>query len=86
MVDIVDILFTIAAFGFTLSAIPQIIKLYKTKTANDVSLTRNQMIWSMLSITILGCIIGNLLFSIIMNTIQIILVTIMIFQIKRYRK
>lgn len=82
---IIDILFALGAILFTYSAIPQIKKLYRYKRADDISLTKQKILAVAISITIVACIISNLPISILVNSIQLILVIITMLQIKRYR-
>jgi len=83
---ITDILFTLAALGFTYSAIPQILKLRKVKDSTGVSLTRTRILVICIVITIIACILGNLLFSTIMNCIQLGFILTVMKQIKKYRR
>jgi len=78
--NLIDILFTIAAFGFTYSAVPQILKLYRTKQVVGISLLRQFLIFACVEITIAACLLSNLVFSMVMNIIQLIFVTTMILQ------
>lgn len=83
---ITDILFTLAALGFTYSAVPQILKLRRTKNSIGLSLTRNKIILVCIILTIIACVMSELLLSTIMNCIQLVFVIVVIYQIKKYRR
>lgn len=84
--NLIDLLFTIAAFGFTSSILPQIILIYKTKDVGGISLLRNYIMFTALEITIVACILSNLIFSTIMNTVQLVLMVIIIIMVLVYKK
>lgn len=81
-----DILFTLAALGFTYSVIPQMLKLKRVKDSTGVSLTRTRIIVACIVITIIACVLSNLLFSTVMNCIQLGFILIVMKQIKKYRR
>ena len=81
-----DILFTLAALGFTYSSVPQILKLYKIKNSTGISYSRHKILLICIVITIIACVHTKLWLSTIMNSVQLIFVVVMMWQIKRYRK
>ena len=81
-----DILFTLAAIGFTYSAVPQIIKLYKVKNSVDISYARHRIVLACVIITIIACVHTKLWLSTAMNIIQLIFVLVLMWQIKYYRR
>ena len=81
-----DILFTLAALGFTYSAIPQIIKLYKVKNSIGISYARHRIVLACVIITIIACVHTKLWLSTAMNIIQLIFVLVLMWQIKYYRR
>lgn len=81
-----DILFTLAALGFTYSAVPQILKLYRIKNSTGISFKRHKILFACIVTTIVACIHTNLWLSTIMNSIQLAFVIILMYQIKKYRR
>ena len=80
-----DILFTIAALGFTYSSIPQMIKLRRIKDSTGISYSRHKILFVCILITIGACIYTQVWFATIMNAVQLIFMVIMMWQIKEYR-
>ena len=81
-----DILFTLAAIGFTYSAVPQILKLYKVKNSIGISYARHKILLVCIIVTIIACIYTKLWLSTAMNSIQLVCVIILMCQIKKYRR
>jgi len=81
-----DILFTLAAIGFTYSAVPQILKLHRVKNSLSVSYQRHKIILACVIVSIAACIYTELWLSTAMNTVQLACVLILMYQIKKYRR
>ena len=81
-----DILFTLAAIGFTYSAVPQILKLHRVKNSFGISYTRHKILFVCVGITIIACIHTKLWLSTAMNIFQLTCIIILMYQIKKYRK
>jgi uncharacterized protein with PQ loop repeat len=81
-----DILFTIAALGFTYSSIPQILKLHRVKNSTGISYTRHKILFACIVITVIACVHTHLWLSTAMNTAQLGFIIILMYQIKRYRR
>lgn len=81
-----DILFTIAALGFTYSSIPQMLKLYKVRDSTGISYSRHKILFVCIVITIAACIYTQVWFATAMNFVQLIFMVIMMWQIKKYRR
>jgi len=86
MIGIWDIIMTVAAFGFTLSAVPQITLLHCVKKAEEVSLLRNVIIMTCVALTIVADYGLELWFAFVMNTIQLLLCSTVITQVIYYRR
>ena len=80
-----DILFTLAALGFTYSAVPQILKLHRVKNSVGISFKRHKILFACIVVTIIACVHTELWLSTIMNSVQLAFVIILMWQIKRYR-
>ena len=81
-----DILFTLAAIGFTYSAIPQILKLRRVKNSTGISYKRHKILLACVIITIVACVYTELWLSTAMNLFQLVCVIILMWQIKKYRR
>ena len=81
-----DILFTLAAIGFTYSAVPQILKLRRVKNSIGISYRRHKILLVCIIVTIIACIYTKLWLSTAMNSIQLVCVIILMYQIKKYRR
>jgi len=81
-----DILFTLAAIGFTYSAVPQILKLHRVKNSIGISYKRHKILFACIVITIIACIYTELWLSTAMNSFQLLCVIILMHQIKKYRR
>ena len=80
-----DILFTLAAIGFTYSAIPQILKLRRVKNSIGMSYTRHKILLACVIVTIVACVYTKLWLSTAMNSFQLLCIVILMYQIKKYR-
>jgi uncharacterized protein with PQ loop repeat len=81
-----DILFTLAALGFTYSSVPQMLKLCKVKDSTGISYTRHKILFACIVITIIACIHTHLWLSTVMNAVQLGFMIILMYQIKKYRR
>lgn len=81
-----DILFTIAALGFTYSSIPQILKLRRVKDSTGISYARHKILFACIVVTIIACIHTHLWLSTVMNAAQLSFIIILMYQVKKYRR
>lgn len=81
-----DILFTLAALGFTYSSVPQIFKLRRVQDSTGISYTRHKILFACIVITIVACVHTQLWLSTVMNSVQLGFLIILMYQIKKYRK
>lgn len=80
-----DLLLSISATGFTLSAIPQILLLFKTKNSANVSLLRSSIILGCLVLTVVASASLELWMTVLINGIQLWFVLALIILILKYR-
>ena len=79
-------IFYLPAILFLISGVPQIVKLIKTKSSNDISVSMYVITWVAVAIVVVSTSIHHDIGSAISNFVSLVTMTITIFLVIKYKK
>jgi len=79
-------IFYLPAILFLISGIPQIIKLIKTKSSNDISISMYLLTWIAVGIVVVDTFLHHDFGSSISNFVSLVTMSITIFLVIKYKK
>ena len=79
-------IFYLPAVLFLISGIPQIAKLIRTKSSNDISISMYVLTWAAVAIVVVSTFLHHDIGSAISNLVSLITISITIFLTAKYRK